>query len=156
MLPLRTILHPTDFSPAAAHAFGLACSLARDHGARLVVLHVYPPPVCHGEVVARRQGEGYEEELWRMLSRVRPQGSPPEVEHRLAEGDAAEEILRIAREEPCDLVVLGTVGRTGLRRLLLGSTAEKVVCRAPCAVLTVKAPASEGAASGGVQQPAHS
>jgi len=45
MLPVKTILHPTDFSETSAHAFPLACALARDHGARLVVLHVAPLPV---------------------------------------------------------------------------------------------------------------
>jgi nucleotide-binding universal stress UspA family protein len=48
------ILFATDFSPWSEHAFPLACSVARDRGARLVILHVYPLPICHGEVVARR------------------------------------------------------------------------------------------------------
>ncbi len=65
-----------------------------------------------------------------------------QVEHRLEEGDAASEILRVAREGKCDLVVLGTHGRTGLRRLLMGSVAEQVVRQAPCPVVTVKAPSA--------------
>jgi nucleotide-binding universal stress UspA family protein len=66
------------------------------------------------------------------------------VEHRLVAGDPGAEILRAAREEPCDLIVMGTHGRTGLGRVLLGSVAEQVVRRAPCPALTVKAPAESG------------
>jgi hypothetical protein len=62
------------------------------------------------------------------------------AERRLEEGDAVTEILRVAEEAPADLIVLGTHGRTGLARLLMGSVAEQVVRRAPCPVLTVKAP----------------
>jgi nucleotide-binding universal stress UspA family protein len=74
------------------------------------------------------------------------------VTHRLAEGDPAKEIVREAQELNCDLVVLGTQGRTGLRRVLLGSVADKVLRRATCPVVTVgpaagnapQTPAGEG------------
>ena len=49
MLPIRTILHPTDFSPPSGHAFRVACALARDYAARLVLLHVKPPEMIYGE-----------------------------------------------------------------------------------------------------------
>jgi nucleotide-binding universal stress UspA family protein len=62
------------------------------------------------------------------------------MEYHLEAGDPATEILRVAREVPCDLIVLGTHGRTGLTRLVLGSVAEEVLRKAPCSVLTVKAP----------------
>jgi nucleotide-binding universal stress UspA family protein len=140
MLTIRTILHATDFSERSERAFHLACSLARDHGARLVILHVYPPPVAHGEVVARRQPNGYEEELWNTLRQLQAPDPKVKVEHRLEEGEAAAEILRVARESSCDLIVLGMHGRTGLRRLLMGSVAEQVVRQAPCPVLTVTTP----------------
>jgi universal stress protein A len=58
----------------------------------------------------------------------------------VAEGDPAEMILRVAEEVHADLIVMGTHGRTGLSRLLMGSVAEQVVRRAPCPVLTMKAP----------------
>jgi nucleotide-binding universal stress UspA family protein len=69
MLPIKTILHPTDFSELSDAAFRVACSLAQDHGARLVVAHVYPPPASHGELVARRQDDDFEKELRRVLDR---------------------------------------------------------------------------------------
>jgi len=137
MLPFKTILHPTDFSEPSDAAFRVACGLASDHNARVVVLHVIPPPQSHGEVIARRQDEGYHKEMWRMLERVRPEGTRPPVEHRLEDGPPAETILRMARDEGADVIVLGTQGRTGLGRLLLGSVAEQVVRQAPCPVLTV-------------------
>jgi nucleotide-binding universal stress UspA family protein len=136
MLPIKTILHPTDFSEVSDAAFQLACALARDHKSRLVVLHVVPPPQSHGEVVARRQGEGYHADLGHMLERLRPEGADLPVERRLEDGDPAETILRVAGEETADLIVLGTYGRGALGKLLLGSVAEKVVRRAACPVLT--------------------
>jgi nucleotide-binding universal stress UspA family protein/predicted transcriptional regulator len=142
----RTILHPTDFSDASGAAFRTACSLARQDGSRILVLHVYPAPVCHGEVVARREPPTYEDNLWRFLGQY--QAPDLTVEHRLVEGDATAEVLRTAEEEGCDLIVLGTRGRTGLPRLLLGSVAEAVMRRSPCPVLTVRPPKG----GGGVKQ----
>src|SRR5262249_33247405 len=83
--------------------------------------------------------ENYQEDAKLQLRKIQ---APAEVrvEHRLAEGDAAAEILRVARETNCDLVVMGTHGRKGLGRLLMGSVAEQVVRKAPCPVLTLKTP----------------
>jgi nucleotide-binding universal stress UspA family protein len=139
MLPIKTILHPTDFSELSDAAFRVACAVARDHGSRLVVLHVVSPPQSHGEVVARRQDSGYHEDLRRMLQRVRPEDLAVAVDRRLEDGPAAETILRVARDEGAGLIVLGTQGRGGLGRLLLGSVAERVLRQAPCLVLTVNA-----------------
>jgi nucleotide-binding universal stress UspA family protein len=139
MLSIRTILHPTDFSERSEHAFHLACSLARDHGARVVLLHVVSIPVAAYEgVVLPPPIEEATEDAKRRLSQMEPAGIP--VEHRVAEGDAAEMILRVAEEVHADLIVMGTHGRTGLSRLLMGSVAEQVVRRAPCPVLTTKSP----------------
>jgi nucleotide-binding universal stress UspA family protein len=139
MTPLRTILCPIDLAEPCESAFQLACSLARDRGACVLVLYVYPPPSGHGEVVARRQPDGYEEDLWRSLGRYQAQ-VPEGVYHRLAEGEPAREILRVAREAAAELIVLGTHGRRGLPRLVMGSVAEQVVRTAPCPVLTIKVP----------------
>lgn len=143
MLAIKTILHPTDFSESAALAFTVACSLAKDYGARLIVLHVATPPafVVGAEVgVLPEEPEGYREELQTKLNRLVSQVSDVLVEHRMVEGNAPTEILRIAEEAKCDLVVMGTHGRTGLGRLLIGSIAEQIVRNAACPVLTVKIP----------------
>jgi nucleotide-binding universal stress UspA family protein len=141
MLPVRNVLHPTDFSAYSDYAFRLACSLARDYGARLVVLHVATPPVvAYGEGVLPAEPEDYQGRLREQLQQVVPQDPKVTVEHRLVEGEAATEILRVAAETRCDVIVMGTHGRTGLGRLLMGSVAEQVVRKAPCPVLTVKTP----------------
>ena len=141
MFAIRTILHPTDFSDRSDAAFHLACALARDYRARVVVLHVVPPPLNWAEEVARRPPDSYRDQLWHeyLLRRQAPDPSTP-LEYRLEEGDPAEEILRVAEDTGCDLVVMGTHGRGGLRRLLMGSVAERVLRNAPRPVLTVTAP----------------
>ncbi len=143
MLTFRTILHPTDFSEQSAHAFRVACSLARDHKAKLLVLHVAPPPLTHGEVVARRAPDGYDEQLRDELRRLEPQVPGVDIERRLDHGDPVTVILDVAQEVPCDLIVMGTHGRTGVGRLLMGSVAEKVLRKAQCPVMTVKGPVAD-------------
>jgi nucleotide-binding universal stress UspA family protein len=125
----------------------VAYSLARDHGAQLILLHVYPPPIAHEEIVARRQPNGFHDQLWNALHNLKAPDASVRVEYQLAEGHPAAEILRAARETPCDLIVMGTHGRTGFRRMLMGSVAEEVLRRAPCPVLTVRGALPEAVAS---------
>jgi nucleotide-binding universal stress UspA family protein len=130
------ILHPTDLSEDSMAAFRVACRLARD-GTRLIVLHV-----MEDSLVA---AEGY---LATLSNRLREIESPdPDVtlELHLEEGHAADEILRMAENARCDLIVLGSHGKTGLRRLFTGSVAEAVLRRAKCPVLIVKQPCAENA-----------
>jgi nucleotide-binding universal stress UspA family protein len=147
MTRFRTILHPTDFSASSQTAFDLACSLAKDHGARLVLLHVAAPaPVVVGDgvlapAVMPAEFLRDEEEQLRGL-RPAQQGVP--VEHVFVVGDVTKEILNVARDARADFIVMGTHGRTGLRRMLLGSVAEEIIRRAPCPVLAVKLPAAGG------------
>jgi universal stress protein A len=133
VLPIRTIVHPTDFSDRSESALSLAWSLARDHGAQLVVLHVIVPtedPWLQQDAAEVRE----------KLNQLPMPGAEVRVERRLTEGTPASEILRVAAETSADLIVLGTHGRTGLARALLGSVAEQVVRKASCPVLTVKMP----------------
>jgi nucleotide-binding universal stress UspA family protein len=118
--------------------------LARDQGARLVVTHVALPPEMVSGRQSPRQGQltEYYEDLLRSLHQLQaPAGVP--VEYRLDEGDPAQEILRAAQETRCHLIVIGTQGRTGLERSLLGSVAEHVVRKAACPVLAVRSPQPE-------------
>ena len=140
MLPVHTILFPTDFSETAEQAFLLACSMARDCGARVVVLHILPPPMGHDEIEARRDPDAYYAGVWKMLHEMQAPAEDVRVEHRLEEGDAAKRILEVAQEIQAGLIVMGTHGRTGLGRLLLGSVAEHVLRKATCPVLTVRIP----------------
>jgi nucleotide-binding universal stress UspA family protein len=149
MLPVHTVLFPTDFSDPSLSAFPVACSLARDIGARLVILYVVPPPLGHDELEVRRDPEHYYQGLWKSLRDLQPPDGSIAVEHRLEVGEAETVILQVARETKAGLIVLGTHGRTGLSHLLMGSVAEQVVRKAPCPVLTLRTPfpikAGEGA-----------
>lgn len=144
MFPIHTILYPTDFSDLSMGAFPLACSLARDHGASVIVLHVYPPPLNHAEAIARDQPDGYEESLWTEIKKLKSDDAAVPVDYRIIEGFAADEIVRSAEENKADVIVMGTHGRGGLRRALMGSVAEKVLRHAPCPVLTVNRSVAKG------------
>jgi nucleotide-binding universal stress UspA family protein len=141
MPPIRTILYTTDFSPLSEHARQIACALARDYGARLLVLHVVTPRVATlgGGTESTRPG-AYQEHIGELVRRLDAEGFPPGMETQVSAGDPATEILRLARDSKCDLIVMGTHGRTGLGRLLLGSVAEEVIRKATCPVLVVKVP----------------
>jgi nucleotide-binding universal stress UspA family protein len=138
MLAIHTILHPTDFSDSSRSAFELACALARDYGARLIVLHVNQTTAIYAPdgIVTGAPVEGAFE-LRARLAQLRPDDPRVQVEYKLLDGEPVEQILKAAAH--VDLIVLGTHGATGLSRLLMGSVAEDVLRRAPCPVLTVRA-----------------
>jgi nucleotide-binding universal stress UspA family protein len=140
VLSIHKILHPTDYSGLSGPAFEMACSLARDFGAELIICHVSPPPiaaVADGMVVDIPTGEA--EQMAARLEKVKPDNPQLPVTHQLLRGDPATEIVRFAAEAGIDLIVLGTHGRGGLSRLLMGSVAEHVLRKALCPVVTVKA-----------------
>jgi nucleotide-binding universal stress UspA family protein len=135
----KTILFPTDFSTASDAALEHAAMLAKSSGAKLLIVHVEEPPLAYGG------GELYyglpepnTERIRSMLEAVQPSDPSVSFEHRLTMGDPASEVVRIADEERADLIVLGTHGRTGLTRLLMGSVAELIVRRASCPVLVYR------------------
>jgi nucleotide-binding universal stress UspA family protein len=143
MLPIHTILHPTDFSVPSDYAFRTACALARDYGARLVALHVVTiPTVVYGEGMVLPDVSNYHEEARAKLDRLEAPANV-RLERRAVEGEPVTEILRGAEAARADMIVMGTHGRTGLSRLLMGSVAEKVVRQAACPVLTVRMPLAE-------------
>jgi nucleotide-binding universal stress UspA family protein len=143
MTRIKTILHPTDFSRNANYAFRLACALARDYGAKLMLLYVRPLPVVPPTEIVTLPAEPaeYHDVMREKLEGLRAEDYGVAVERYRLVGDEAEEIIRLAENTGCDLIVMGTHGRSGLSRLLMGSVAEMVVRKAPCPVLTVKQPA---------------
>jgi universal stress protein A len=137
----KKILLPVDFSTAGEAALKMATMLARDSGATLIVLHVEEPPMAYGG------GELYyglvepdRTEITRMLHEVKPSDPTIPVVYRLVTGDPATAVVQAAEEEGADFIVVGSHGRTGLGRLLMGSVAEAIVRHAKCPVVTVKAP----------------
>lgn len=147
-VPLSTILVSTDFSAPAAEAENLAANLARQSGARLILLHVIADSdYVVGEVLGVTGGIA---ERFRAQARAAMQGALEErlaalratgveVEGLLADGRAGDCIVETAKLRAADLIVLSTHGRRGWRRMLLGSVAERVVRQASCPVLTVHA-----------------
>ncbi len=140
----QKILFATDFSPASQTAFDYATSLARDSGAKLIILHVEEYPVSYpGGDMFVVHPDAPNPVLRKMLEKVVPAGAVPH-EHQLLMGLPADEIVRLAEEQHVDLIVIGSHGRTGLARVLMGSVAELVMRRAKCPVLTVKAGEAAG------------
>jgi nucleotide-binding universal stress UspA family protein len=139
MIRIKKILYPTDFSSYSNQAYFHAISLAEKHNASLTVLFVYNPdstttPGSQGDEVAdRRYWQG-------QLEQIRPVDTSIPVSHVLLQGDPASEIVRYGQDAGIDLIVMGTHGRTGVERLLMGSVAERVLRDAPCSVLVVKLP----------------
>jgi nucleotide-binding universal stress UspA family protein len=131
MIHVKKILYPTDFSSYSNQAYFHAVALAANHGASLTILFVHSPAT----------GAPADRDYWRkQLEQIRPLDAQIPVHHVLLEGDPAAEIVRYAQDAWVDLVVMGTHGRTGMERLLMGSVAEKVLQDAPCSVLVVKLP----------------
>ena len=143
MIRLQRILVPTDFSDSARHALAYGVSFAAEYGAELLLLHVvetipmgyaselFPLPVA--EVF--EQVSGYARtELARLSAEATGKGIA--VREVVVQGKPSAEIVRVAREETVDIIVLGTHGRGVLDKALFGSTTERVVRKAPCPVLT--------------------
>lgn len=136
MSHFHIILHPNDLSDTSRSAFDLACALARDYGARLIVMHVYPPPVNYADAYDRDRDDTLTNDLLAEVRKQTPHDPNLRVEYRLVEGSPAEVILE--ESHGCDLVVMGTHGRGGITRALMGSVAEHVQREANCPVVTVR------------------
>lgn len=145
-IEVRTILVPIDFSQHAESVLEWAAHLAREHGSKLVLLHAYHLPVDFQQL----EGAYLPPDFWtqvkadaaanleREAAKLREAGLT--VETVVREGYPATAIEEEARTRHADLVVIGTKGHSGLKHLLLGSVAERVVQKAPCPVLAVKTP----------------
>jgi len=140
MLPIRTIVHPTDFSANSQNAWEMACLLARDYRARLLLVHVEPPLPSYADLGAVPPEPVDHRALERQLAQIKATDATLSVSRTLLVGNVASEINRFAEENQADLIVMGTHGRTGLGRMLMGSVAEMVLRRASCPVLTIKTP----------------
>jgi nucleotide-binding universal stress UspA family protein len=144
-IDVRSILVPIDFSPNAASVLEWAAHLAEEHECPLVLLHAYHLPVDFQQL----EGAYLPPDFWTQVKNDAAanlekhadtlRGRGLQVETVLREGYPASVIEEEARDRHVDLIVIGTRGHTGLKHLLLGSVAERVVQKAACAVLTVKA-----------------
>jgi nucleotide-binding universal stress UspA family protein len=142
-MSFNRILVAVESSPIAARAVDVGIGLARSLKAEVALIRVTEPPVAYGvdagistnELMAQASREDQ-----RLLAGVRERLSlPASVQEFLPAGDPATEIVKAAREWPADVIVLGSHGRAGVSRVLLGSVAEAVTRHAPCPVLVVRA-----------------
>ena len=146
-MQIRNILLPTDFSECGNYALAYAASLARKFGASMICLHVIEPivptvgysgmtePLPIADITEQLE-DSAERELPKLAECEECEGI--DIEELIVHGEAASEIVRVARERDVDLIVIASHGRTGLGRILFGSTAEAVVRHASCPVLVVK------------------
>src|SRR6516165_5587107 len=143
---IRKILVPTDFSTHAVEAFRVAQTIARLTGAKVILFHVARPPavVSEGGKFLANPDKMDAVNLWDRFHAMQPADAKVQVEHQVivAHRPRAGHILEMLEKLGCDLIVMGTHGRSWLKHLLLGSVAEEVVRLARCPVLVVKAPAS--------------
>ncbi len=142
---IKTILFPTDFSNGARAAMDSALSLAKDYDAKLVLLYVIqdisiaewyiPSSISAADFTEEmKTSAGKEMEKWAVEAKAKVK----DVDQMVVHGVPFVEIIRTAKEKNADLIVIGTHGRTGIDHMLFGSTAEKVVRKSPCPVLTVR------------------
>ncbi|HSW38394.1 MAG TPA: universal stress protein [Acidobacteriota bacterium] len=147
MLPIRKILCPTDFSDPSLKALEAAGELARHFSSELIILHVVPPiPTMAVESISPSDFDlpGYQKEV-EISARKGLQSHVEKYMDRgltvygfILTGDAATNIVECAEQEQADLIVIATHGRTGLKRLMFGSVAEKVVRLAGPPVLSIR------------------
>lgn len=135
------ILCPTDFSESADYAMDYAFCIAGRHGAEVELLHVAESSIFTDEPVNDR-GQTYDDTLRDRLQALADSKAQPgvDVTVNVVEGIDYVEVVKRAAKWPADLIVLGTHGRTGMKRLLIGSVSERVVRTATCPVCTVRHP----------------
>ncbi|HPF39296.1 MAG TPA: universal stress protein [Phycisphaerae bacterium] len=138
------VLYATDFSAASELALTHARIYARAAGARLLITHVMKPSGDPTDLPSEGAAESVDIETVRFrLESIAKSITDTPTECRILSGDPAREVLKLAETAQAELIVMGTHGRTGLSRLLMGSVAEQVVREADCPVLTVKLPRAD-------------
>jgi universal stress protein A len=148
---IKQILFPTDFSESSDEALKYASNLASDTGARLWIVHVdelldaaVPPvPPFEGGYFVEAAWDAQRHEVKDKLAKVVPTVPDVKFEQRYLMGSPQNEILQFAVDQGVDLIVMGSHGRKGISRLLMGSVAEAVMRQASCPVLIAKQPTKE-------------
>ena len=141
---IRNILLPTDFSEPSARAVEYAASLAKSLGASVHLVHVLEEPVMVGSAwsagwTTEARERRYQDGRAKLAAVARTIHRPADsVSVEVRTGSAIEEIVRAAIDYGCDLIVMATHGRSGVKHLVMGSVAERVIRGAPCPVLVVR------------------
>jgi len=151
MIKIEKILVPTDFSEHSKYAFSYALSFAKEYDAELVMLHVIEdvqylanaymfdvPMMPSFSDMEQNRVKEMDDFIEREVA-----DSSVKIAKSVRHGRPFVEIIQAARDEDVDLIVIATHGRGGLEHVLFGSTAEKVVRKAPCPVLSIRKPGHE-------------
>jgi nucleotide-binding universal stress UspA family protein len=150
-MKVEKILFPTDFSEGSYHALPYATDLAKHYNAKLYILHIIYDiaratdshiPHISADELYKEMSEWAQKEIESCC--VEETRGIPNVKKVVLKGVPYEEIINFAAKEKIDMIVMGTYGRVGLERFIFGSTAERVVRRAPCPVMTVRVPEHRG------------
>jgi len=144
-MQIKTIIFPTDFSQGARAAMDYAVSLAKDYDAKLILLYVIQDiSIAEWYIPSSISATDFIEDMQKSASREMEKwgaevaAKVTNVEKMVVRGIPFVEIIKTARDRDADMIVIGTHGRTGIDHMLFGSTAEKVVRKAHCPVLTVR------------------
>ena len=146
MTRFRRILCASDFSKTSGRALALAIDVAKANHARLMILYAYVPivPLVPEQYIESSTWTRVDTETRRWIERqlaklaARARKAGVRASAMIVTGDPAQGIVRLARSKRVDLIVVGTHGRRGLSKFLLGSVAERVLATAPCPVLAVR------------------
>ena len=139
-ITIQNILCPVDFSASGEYAFQYAIAIARRHEAAIELLHVMESSTYSQDAVDEG-GKTYEDKLRGRLRDIAALAAADiTIETNLVAGVPYIEIVKRANALPADLIVIGTHGRTGMKHLLIGSVADKVVRTASCPVCIVRHP----------------
>jgi universal stress protein A len=160
---MKHLLVPVDFSDHSLEAVRVASMLAAETKATIVLAHVWQPPPAYPDGLSWASVMvDHEREAEHQLQQVVPTRLDVTCQRRLLVGDPAIELVKLADELPADMVIVGTHGRTGIARWVLGSVAEELMRRAHCPVLVCKLPvpiaagSTTGSATGSVKAEAAS
>ena len=143
---MRRILFASDFSKASRRAFTTAVKTAKNSHGALTIVHVLAPltPIGPDQYIGPQTWQEIDEESRRWATRhldelsAKARAAGVRAKAFLAEGQPAKEVTRVAKKLRADLIVIGTHGRTGFAKLLLGSIASQIVATSTCPVMTVR------------------
>lgn len=135
---VRNVLCPVDFSKSSDAALFFASSLARENGAVLHIVHVYEEPFAYTDLSSYVPPADMQPAKDR-LEMTRPTSDVSFLQEFII-GNPSDKLVEYADQNHVDLIVMGTHGRSGLNRILMGSVAENVIRRAPCPVMTIRQP----------------
>lgn len=136
-MAFQRILCPVDFSQTSTKALLFAQKLSRETGAELILLHAFNAPASYDDAGQREPADPQVKE---QLQQIAPMYPELPVRRALHAGPPGEVICWMAEDQRCDLIVMGTHGRTGLAHLILGSVAQHVLRHARCPVVVVRDP----------------